>query len=258
MLELLLRNPRAVITRERALERGVGRRGEAENVVDRTSPTCAASSASPADPHRARRRLRPGAMRLHSLRLRVALAAAAGVFVAVAAARHRRCQQVVDHELRTAQDRALRTQATNIARLSASAPALLTRPARSSAAPAASSCWSRCSTARGRIVARSSALGGRVLRGDAVAAAIARGRPATRASTCGATRCGSTSPRWPAGGGQARGGAVLVAATVGEIERTARARCARSSCSARSWPRCSAPLLAPLLTAARAARRSAP
>jgi signal transduction histidine kinase len=159
-------------------------------------------------------------MRLRSLRLRVALASAVGVFVAVAALGIA-AQQVVDHELHTAQDRALRTQATNIARLSASAPALLTAPGALDAPSGGQQLLVEVLDARRRIVARSSALGGRLLGADArVAAAIAHGRTGyARISLSGDALRLFVAPL-PDAGGQARGGAVLVAATVGEIERT--------------------------------------
>ncbi|MDP9345178.1 MAG: HAMP domain-containing histidine kinase, partial [Actinomycetota bacterium] len=75
--------------------------------------------------------------------------------------------------------------------------------------------------ARRRIVARSSALGGRLLGADAeVGAAIARGRTAyARIELSGDPLRLFVAPL-PDTGGQARGGAVLVAATIGEIERT--------------------------------------
>ena len=66
-------------------------------------------------------------MRRGSLRLRVALAAAASVLVAVAAM-GAAAQVIVNHELRASQDRGLRGRAGDVARLSASAPALLTTP----------------------------------------------------------------------------------------------------------------------------------
>ncbi len=159
-------------------------------------------------------------MRLRSLRLRVALASAAGVFVAVAALGIA-AQQVVDHELHTAQDRALRTQATNIARLSASAPALLTSPGALDAPSGGQQLLVEVLDARRRIVARSSALGGRLLDDDAqVRAAIEHGRTAyARRALSGEPLRLFVAPL-PDSGGQARGGAVLVAATVGEIERT--------------------------------------
>ncbi len=159
-------------------------------------------------------------MRLRSLRLRVALASAAGVFVAVAALGVA-AQQVVDHELHNAQDRSLRTQATNIARLSASAPALLTAPGALDAPSGGQQLLVEVLDARERIVARSSALGGRLLGADAqVGAAIARGRTAYARITLSGEPLRLFVAPLPDTGGAARGGAVLVAATVGEIERT--------------------------------------
>ncbi|MGZ4278651.1 MAG: hypothetical protein ACXVFK_16630, partial [Solirubrobacteraceae bacterium] len=159
-------------------------------------------------------------MRLRSLRVRVALAAALGVFVAVAALGVA-AQQVVDHELHAAQDRALRTQATNIARLSASAPALLTAPGALDAPSGGQQLLVEVLDRRRRIVARSSALGGRLLAADAlVAAAIDRGRTGFGRIGLSGEPLRLFAAPLPDSGGPARGGAVLVAATVGEIERT--------------------------------------
>ncbi|MGZ4269861.1 MAG: sensor histidine kinase [Solirubrobacteraceae bacterium] len=159
-------------------------------------------------------------MRLRSLRVRVALAAALGVFVAVAALGVA-AQQVVDHELHAAQDRALRTQATNIARLSASAPALLTAPGALDAPSGGQQLLVEVLDRRRRIVARSSALGGRLLAADAlVAAAIDRGRTGFGRIGLSGEPLRLFAAPLPDSGGPARGGAVLVAATVAEIERT--------------------------------------
>src|SRR5262245_22184921 len=159
-------------------------------------------------------------MRPTSLRLRVALAAAIGVFVAVAALGVA-AQHVLDHELRPSQDRAPRAQATNSARLNASAPALLTAPGALESPSGGQQLLVEVVDARRRIVARSSALGGRLLEDDPLlTGAIGRGRSGFGRVVVSGEPMRLFAAPLPASAGPASGGAVLVAATVGEIERT--------------------------------------
>jgi signal transduction histidine kinase len=156
-----------------------------------------------------------------SLRLRVAVAAALGVLVAVAALAAA-AQGLVRHELRASQDRGLRGQARNVARLSASAPALLTSPGALDAPYGGQDLLVQVVDRRGRIVARSAALGGRLLpAGGLLTAAIDRGRTGfAHAELSGEPLRVFVAPL-TATGGVAGGGAVLVASSEREIERTA-------------------------------------
>ncbi|MEA2474738.1 MAG: two-component system, OmpR family, sensor kinase [Thermoleophilaceae bacterium] len=156
-----------------------------------------------------------------SLRLRVAVAAAAGVLLAVAALTAA-APLIVSHELRASQDRGLRGRASEIARLSASAPALLTAPGALDAPYGGQDLLVEVLDSRQRIVARSSALGGRLVPVDSLAArAIRDGRTGFgHAELSGAPLRVFVAPL-PAGAGRAGGGAVIVASTTGEIERTA-------------------------------------
>src|SRR5207249_10004088 len=94
-------------------------------------------------------------------------AAAVGAAVAALVARH----------LHRSLDRALRGRAVEVAQLSASAPALLTRPGALDSPLAGTQVSVQVVDRRGRIVARSLDLGGRVLpEAGAVRAAIRDGR----------------------------------------------------------------------------------
>jgi signal transduction histidine kinase len=160
-------------------------------------------------------------MRRLPLRLRVALAAAIGVLVAVAALAGA-AQYLVRHELRASQDRGLRGRATDVARLSASAPALLTAPGALDAPYGGQDLLVEVVDRRGRIVARSSALGGRLLPADALLAqAIRDGRTGyARADLSGEPLRVFAAPL-PEARTDAGGGGVLVASSAREIERTA-------------------------------------
>jgi signal transduction histidine kinase len=155
------------------------------------------------------------------LRLRVALAAAAGVLLAVAALGIA-AQYLVRHELRASQDRGLRGRAGDVARLSASAPALLTTPGSLDAPNGGQDLLVEVLDRRGRIVARSGALGGRLLPAQTlVGAAIRSGRTGfTHARLSGEPLRVFVAPL-PEAGGAAAGGAVIIASTEREIERTA-------------------------------------
>ena len=155
------------------------------------------------------------------LRLRVVLAAAGGVLLAVAALAVA-AQFLVRHELHTSQDRGLRARAADVARLSVSAPALLTSPAALDAPNGGEQLLVEVLDRHQRIVARSGALGGRLLPADAlVRAAITSGHSAfTHARVSGESSRMFVAPL-PDAGGPAAGGAVIVAASEHEIERTA-------------------------------------
>jgi two-component system OmpR family sensor kinase len=158
---------------------------------------------------------------VRSLRLRIALASALGVFLAVAAL-GTAAEVVVRHELRASQDRGLRGRAVDIARLSISAPALLTSPGALDAPYGGQDLLVEVVDRQERIVARSSALGGRLLgAGVPLRRAIDDGR-----STYGQTTLAGdplrvfVAPLTDAAQ-LAGGGAVVVASSQREIENTA-------------------------------------
>ncbi|MDX6715278.1 MAG: two-component system, OmpR family, sensor kinase [Baekduia sp.] len=156
-----------------------------------------------------------------SLRLRIALASAAGILLAVAALGFA-AQFLVGHELRASQDRGLRARAGDVARLSASAPALLTSAGALDSPSGGQALLVEVLDRRGRIVARSAALGGRLLpTGALVAAAIRSGHTGYTHAPLSGDRLRVFVAPLPDAGGPAAGGAVLVAAGEGEIDRTA-------------------------------------
>ncbi len=158
-------------------------------------------------------------MRRPALRTRVALAAAAAVFLAVAVLGGA-SQLLIGHELRSSLDRGLEARATDVARLSVSAPALLTAPGALDAPYGGRDLVVEVLDRRERIVARSAVLGGRLLPARRlVAAAIAGGRTGFgRVALSGDDVRVFVAPL--PDGGPAGGGAVIVGSSTAEIERT--------------------------------------
>jgi two-component system sensor histidine kinase MprB len=153
------------------------------------------------------------------LRLRVAVAAGIGLLVAVAAL-GLAAQYIVGHELRAGQDRALRGRAADVSRLSASAPALLTSPGALGAPNGGQDLLVEVLDRHGRIVARSAALGGRLLSESGVPGAIRAGRTSYGSARLSGEPLRLFTAPLPDTGGLAGGGAVLVASTTREIDRT--------------------------------------
>jgi two-component system, OmpR family, sensor kinase len=155
------------------------------------------------------------------LQLRVAVAAAVAIVVAVAALGVAVLARL-DAQLDDALDRSLRVRATEVARLSASTPALLLRPGTLEGRLGGSPLLVQVIDPRGRIVARSSALGSRVLP-DAPAVRTAL---EDRRAGYGDARLGTdpvrvyAAPLGELGQGPAAGGAVIVAGTTADIEET--------------------------------------
>jgi two-component system OmpR family sensor kinase len=155
------------------------------------------------------------------LQVRVAAAAAAAIVVAVAvlglgvAAR-------LDDQLNGALDRQLRARATEVARLAASTPRLLTEPGTLEGRLGGSALLVQVIDRQGRIVARSSGLGSRVLPDAPVTNAALHDRRAGY----GDAKLGPdplrvyAAPLGELGRGPAAGGAVIVAGTTTEIEET--------------------------------------
>ena len=157
-----------------------------------------------------------------SLRARVAAAAAVAIVVAVgvlAIAVPALLQRQLTEEL----DSSLRGRAVEVARLASSTPALLTQAGALEGRLTGGALFVQVVDRRGRIVARSGALGGRLLpRGAALRAALGRQRRSGyEHGSLGAEPIRVyAAPLGELGGGSARGGAVLVAATTSDIDET--------------------------------------
>jgi signal transduction histidine kinase len=156
-----------------------------------------------------------------TLRARVAAAAAVAILVAVvllAVAVPALLQRQLTGEL----DDSLRGRAAEVARLASATPALLTEPGALEGRLTGGALFVQVVDRRGRIVARSGALGGRLLPdGAALRAALDRRRTAYADGTLGADQIRIyAAPLGELGGGSARGGAVLVAATTSDIDET--------------------------------------
>jgi two-component system OmpR family sensor kinase len=160
-------------------------------------------------------------VRSAGLQLRVAVAAAVAIVVAVAALGVAVLARL-DAQLDDALDRSLRVRATEVARLSASTPDLLLRPGTLEGRLGGSPLLVQVVDPRGRIVARSSALGSRVL----PEAPVVRAALEDRRAGYGDARLGAdpvrvyAAPLGELGQGPAAGGAVIVAGTTAEIEDT--------------------------------------
>jgi signal transduction histidine kinase len=164
----------------------------------------------------------PAWARRRSLRVRLIGAAALAIFVAVAAL-GASSVVIVDRQLRSSLDTALRQRAEDVSRLSVSAPALLTAPGTLDAPQGGRQLAVEVVDRRGRILARSSSLGGLLLPG---------GKPLAQALSGGRSRYTDTSLSGDAvrlyvaplanAGGPAGAGAVLVASSTSEIDETLR------------------------------------
>jgi signal transduction histidine kinase len=160
-------------------------------------------------------------VRSAGIQLRVAVAAAVAIVVAVAALGVAVLARL-DNQLEDALDRSLRVRATEVARLSASTPELLTRPGTLEGRLGGSPLLVQVIDSRGRIVGRSSALGSRVLPETPVVDAALDDRRAGY----GDARLGAdpvrvyAAPLGELGRGPAAGGAVIVAGTTADIQET--------------------------------------
>jgi len=157
-----------------------------------------------------------------SLRARVAAAAAVAIVVAVALLGIA-VSALLGSQLTDALDRSLRARAVEVARLAASTPDLLTAPGALEGRITGGALFVQVVDRRGRIVARSGGLGGRVLpRG----AALRRALGSARRDGYGDGALGDAAIRLYAaplgelGEGPAAGGAVIVAGTTADIDDT--------------------------------------
>lgn len=159
-------------------------------------------------------------MRPRRLQRRLIAAAALSVAVAVAALGVA-AQLLVAHQLHSSLDRSLRQRATDVARLSASAPAVLSSPGALEGPGAGRQLSVEVLDRRGRFVARSLALGARLLPVTPVARdALDRGRGGFADVTLGGEPLRLYAAPLPEDGGPAAGGAVLVASSVADTQAT--------------------------------------
>jgi two-component system OmpR family sensor kinase len=161
--------------------------------------------------------------RPQTLRVRIAAAAAIAIVVAVVALGVAVVTRL-DDQLQGSLDRELQERATEVARLSASTPALLTQPGALEGRLGGSALFVEVVDRRGRIVARSGGLGSRVLPQDAaVRSALRNRRPAYGNDDLGTEPIRVyAAPLGELGQGAAAGGAVIVAGTTAESRDTLR------------------------------------
>jgi signal transduction histidine kinase len=151
----------------------------------------------------------------------VAAAAAASIVLAVALLVIA-VPKLLERELRTTLEDTLMRRAADVARLNATAPGQLTTPGALEGTLSGSALYVQVIDKSGRIIARSSALGGRVLEGGAATRRALGERQATFTDAS----LGSdplrlyAAPLGELGRGEASGGAVLVAGSLADIDRT--------------------------------------
>jgi two-component system OmpR family sensor kinase len=161
-------------------------------------------------------------MRPRTLTGRLTAAAALAVVVAVACLAVS-AQLLVAHQLRSSLDTSLRRRAVDVARLSVSAPALLTAPGALEAPDGGRQLAVEVLDRRGRFVARSLTLGAKLLPAtDVGTRALRAGRSGFADVSLGSEPMRLFAAPLPDDGGPAAGGAVLVAASTEDIEDTLR------------------------------------
>jgi two-component system OmpR family sensor kinase len=156
-----------------------------------------------------------------TLRARVAAAAAAAIVLAVALLVIA-VPKFLEGELQGTLDDTLVRRAADVAQLNATAPDQLTAPGALEGRLGGSALFVQVVDKHGRIVVRSSGLGGRVLEADAAVDRALRDRqPAFEDGALGPDPLRVyAAPLGELGRGEARGGAVIVAGSLAEIERT--------------------------------------
>ncbi len=154
-----------------------------------------------------------------SVRLRSILAAGLATMLAVVVLGSV-VDLVVARHLHKNLDRALRSRAVGVAQLSASAPALLTTPGSLDSPVGATQAMIEVVDRRGRIVARSLSLGGRVLPSSLARDAIAGARGRYRTIRFGGDEIRVYAAPLADVSGPAAGGAALVAASTSDISDT--------------------------------------
>ena len=153
-----------------------------------------------------------------TLRTRLAAASAAAVLVALALLGIA-ATLVLEDQLRGTVDRDLKRRAVDVAQLAAVTPGLLQSRGALDLGSGGREVWVEVRDRDGRIVARSDALRGRLLPGDAArAAALRDGRPGFADDRLGDEPVRLYAAPLADTGGAAGGGAVVVASSMGDIE----------------------------------------
>ena len=159
---------------------------------------------------------------VRSLRGRLVGAAAVAVFLAVAGIAVA-AAEFVTYELSSSLDTSLRERAGDVARLSASAPALLTSPGVLDSAEGGRQLDVEVLDGHGRILSRSLSLGARVLPTvPVVRRALNGGHAGYADATIDQHRSRLYAAPLADTGGQASGGVVIVASQVGDIDSIGR------------------------------------
>ena len=157
---------------------------------------------------------------LRTLRARLAAATAASILAAVAVFALVTVV-VVGDELRGSLDSALRQRAADVAQLAVSAPAVLTDPGALEGTASGRQLAVEVIDARGRILARSLALGARLLpQGRLAGAALHQGRAGFEDIHLGSQPFRLYAAPIADASGPASGGAVVVAAATADITNT--------------------------------------
>jgi signal transduction histidine kinase len=159
-------------------------------------------------------------MIVRSLTARAILAAAVAILVALVVVGFG-LDVLVSRHLNDSLDDSLRSHATEVARLSATAPALLTVPGSLDAPLGGEQSTVQVIDRRGRIVARSLSLGGRVLDLETIGRRVAAtGRASFVDLRLGSDRLRAYVAPLPATGGVGGGGVVAVAASTDGVSDT--------------------------------------
>jgi signal transduction histidine kinase len=157
---------------------------------------------------------------MRSLLGRSVVAAVGGILLAVLVAGVG-VELLASRDLHRSLDHSLRQRAVEIAQLSASAPALVTRPGALDSAVGGTQLSVEVLDRRGRLIARSLTLGGRVLpAGELATPVIATGRPRYGYVTSAGERLRVYVAPLAAFGGAAAGGSVVVAASEHDVAHT--------------------------------------
>jgi len=161
-------------------------------------------------------------VRLRSLRARLVLAAA-GSIVAALAIFGVAASLITHRELNGSLDRALRQRAGDVARLAVSAPAVLTTPGALEAPAGGRQVTVEVLDSRGRILARSVALGARLLPRDRVVERARReGRAGLETVAVGGRPIRLYAAPIARVSGEASGGVVIVASDSADLEAATR------------------------------------
>ncbi len=158
-------------------------------------------------------------MRPRTFRARL-VAASLGSILAALALFGAAASAITAQELRSSLDTALEQRARDVARLSVSAPAVLTAPGALEAPGGGRQVVVEVLDGRRRIVARSLTLGARILPRDRAVARALAGHPGFEDLQLGGRPLRLYVAPLPQTGGVAAGGAVLVGSDTSDIERT--------------------------------------